>query len=276
MRELIIDTPRGRLAAAVAGSGRPVVLVAGLGSTRALWGELPAVLGRRFTVISFDNRGVGGSRLGGPFSIEGAAADVAAVIEAAAAGRRASLLGASMGGAIALAAALARPQLVGRLVLASAAARLSSHGRRSLTLLRDLLRHLPPARVGPALMTLAFSPAFHERFPGFVDQAAALYGLDPLDVPGALAQAECLLDGWDLRPRLGALTVPALVIAGTRDPVVAAEDTAELARLLPRAELVTLPDAAHSPLAEGGAPLLERVSAFLSAQSSENPEASGT
>ncbi|MCU0233662.1 MAG: lysophospholipase, partial [Thermoanaerobaculales bacterium] len=117
---------------------------------------------------------------------------------------------------------------------------------------------------------------FHERFPGFVDQAAALYGLDPLDVPGALAQVECLLGGWDLRPRLGALTIPALVLAGARDPVVAAEDTGELARLLPRAELVTVADAAHSPLAEGGAELLGRVSAFLSAPSSENHEAPGT
>jgi pimeloyl-ACP methyl ester carboxylesterase len=276
VRELSIDTPRGLLAAAVTGSGPPVVLVAGLGSTRARWGDLPAVLGRRFTVISFDNRGVGGSRLGAPFNLEGAAADVAAVIEAAAEEQRASLLGVSMGGAIALAASLAQPQLVSRLVLASAAAHLSSHGLRSLTLLRDLLRHLPPARVGPALMTLVFSPPFHERFPGFVDQAAALYGIDPLDAPGALAQVESLLEGWDLRPRLGTLTIPALVLAGTRDPVVAAEDTAELATLLPQAELLTVPDAAHSLLAEGGAGLLERVSTFLSAMSPENPEAPRT
>ena len=44
----------------------------------------------------------------------------------------------------------------------------------------------------------------------------------------------------------------------------------------PRAGFVTVAEAAHSPPAEGGAPLLERVSTFLSAQSSENPEAPGT
>jgi 3-oxoadipate enol-lactonase len=270
MDELIVNTPRGPVAGAVEGNGPAVVLIAGLGSTRAIWGDLPARLARQFTVVVLDNRGVGGSRAGDPFSLEGAAEDVAAVLEAAAPEGRGALLGASLGGAIALATAIAHPGCVTALVLASAAAHLSNHGRRSLTLLHDFLLHLPAERVGPSLMSLAFAPPFQERFPGFVDEAADLYGLDPDDVPGALGQTRHLLQGWDLRRNLNDVTCPALVLAGTRDPVVAAEDTRDLAANLPNGTILSLPDAAHSPLAEGGREIIDRVVAFLTDAGLEN------
>jgi pimeloyl-ACP methyl ester carboxylesterase len=257
-----VETPRGPVAGIESGSGPALLLVAGLGSTHRIWGDLPAVLSRRATVIAIDNRGIGGSRSGQPFSLEGAALDVLAAAD----GRghhRFALLGASMGGVIALAAALQAPRRVSCLVLASCAASLTPHGRRSLELLRDLLRHLPPERVGRALMSLSFAAPFAQRFPGFVDEAARLYGLDPEDRPGALDQAERLLVGWDLRPQLAELELPALVLGGDRDPIVAPEDTAELASTLPAAELVTVPGAAHSVLAEGGGAVLDRVLAFL-------------
>jgi pimeloyl-ACP methyl ester carboxylesterase len=168
-----------------------------------------------------------------------------------------------MGGVIALTAALMLPDRISRLVIASSAARLSTHGRRALEVLRDLLLYAPPDRAGAALMTLAFSPSFHERFPGFVDNAGRLYGPDESDLPGVLLQLDHLLRGWDLRSDLPSIEIPTLVLCGDRDPVVAPEDTTELAGLLPRAELVRVPGAAHSVLAEGGDSTLERVLNFL-------------
>ena len=267
MTPFSIDTPRGPIAGIQSGKGPALVLVAGLGSSHRIWGDLPGVLGRRFTVLAIDNRGIGGSRSGHHFSLADAALDVLAVVD----GRghhRFALLGASMGGAIALATALQVPHRVRCLVLASCAARLSGHGRRSLELLRALLRHLPPERVGSALMTLAFAPPFAQRFPGFVDEAARLYGLDPNDLPGATDQVERLLVGWDLRPQLADLELPALVLRGERDPIVAPEDTAELAATLPAGELLSVPSAAHSVLAEGGGAVLDKVLAFLAEHAS--------
>ncbi|HQN96961.1 MAG TPA: alpha/beta hydrolase [Thermoanaerobaculales bacterium] len=264
MTDFRIDTPRGPIAGTESGHGPALVLVAGLGSSHRIWGDLPSLLGRRFTVLAIDNRGIGGSRAGHPFSLTDAALDVVAAVD----GRghhRFALLGASMGGVIALAAAIAAPRRTGCLVLASCAARLTRHGRRSLELLRDLLQHLPPDRVGPALMTIAFAPAFARRFPGLVEEAARLYGLDPADQPGATDQVERLLVGWDLRPQLAELEVPALVLSGDHDPIVAPEDSAELAGVLPRAELMTVTGAAHSVLAEGGREVLQKVVDFLAA-----------
>lgn len=168
-----------------------------------------------------------------------------------------------MGGVIALTAALKIPDRISRLVIASSAARLSVHGRRLLETLQDLLLYAPPDRAGAALMTLAFSPTFHERFARFVEDADRLYGPEESDLPGILFQLDHLLQGWDLRNDLPSIDVPVLVLCGDRDPVVAPEDTAELAGLIPHAELVRVPGAAHSVLAEGGEPVLEHLATFL-------------
>lgn len=262
MNTFTIEAPNGPISGFEVGEGSPVVLLAGLGSTTRIWGNLPSVMGRNFRVIAIDNRGVGGSATGRPFTLYGMAEDLESVFDARGVDR-AALLGASMGGLSALVTALNIPDRVSRLVIASSAARLTNHGRRLLELLQDLLLYAPPDRAGAALMTLAFSPSFHERFAGFIADADRLYGPDEADLPGILLQLDHLLRGWDLRDHLPRIDVPALVLCGDRDPVVAPEDTAELAELLPRAELVRIAGAAHSVLAEGGDSTLEQVMGFL-------------
>jgi pimeloyl-ACP methyl ester carboxylesterase len=266
MATFVLDGPHGRIAGDELGSGPPVLLIAGAGSTRRLWGTFPELLARRFTVLTVDNRGVGGGRTGARFTVDRAVDDLVTVLD-----RRdrpqVAVLGASMGGLIALSLAIRVPHRVRSLVLASCAPHLSHHGRRTLAMLRDVVEHLPPEAVGRTLMALAFAPPFALRFPAFVDEAASAYGLDPLDRPGAADQLDHLLAGWDLRERLVSLDVPSLALAGGRDPIVSAEDTAELASLMPRCELITVPDAAHSVLAEGGSEVLDRVIEFLSVDS---------
>lgn len=264
MKAFSSPAPNGTVSGIETGDGPPVVLLAGLGSTTRIWGNLPTVLGRALRVIAIDNRGVGGSRTGSPFSFAGAAEDLAAVLDDRGIDR-AALLGASMGGVTALHAAISHPDRISRLVIASSAARLSVHGRRTLEVLQDLLLYAPPERVGAALMTLAFAPSFHERFAGFVEDAEKLYGPDDADGPGMLLQLDHLLKGWDLRSWLPSVAAPSLVLYGDHDPVVAPDETKELAAALPNAELVKVPGAAHSVLAEGGESILDRVIRFLSA-----------
>lgn len=262
MKAFSSPAPNGPVAGIETGDGPPVILIAGLGSTTRLWGHLPEVLGRGFRVIAVDNRGVGGSRGGGAFTFAGAAEDLAAVMDDRGLDR-AALLGASMGGVIALHTAIAHPDRIDRLVIASSAPRLTVYGRRILELLRDLLLYGPPERAGAALMTLAFAPSFHERFAGFVDETERLYGPEETDVPGTLLQIEHLLRGWDLREGLPSVAAPSMVLYGDHDPVVSPDETKELAAALPSAELVKVPGAAHSVLAEGGDAVLGRVVDFL-------------
>ena len=259
----IVDSPRGQIAyERWGGSGPPLVLVAGLASRARLWGELPRLLAERFTVIAPDNRGVGGSRGGAAFTVDGAADDVAAVIGHAGL-RSASLLGVSMGGTIACLAAIRHPAAVERLVAASCAARLTPSHRRVLRFFELALTRLEPAQAAEAFMTFAFSASFADRYPGFVDQAARLWTIDPEDLPGALAQVAALRGGWDLRPALAAVDCATLVLAGELDAIVPAAASRELAAAIPGARYREVPGAAHSVLAEGGAALLNEVIEFL-------------
>jgi pimeloyl-ACP methyl ester carboxylesterase len=64
--------------------------------------------------------------------------------------------------------------------------------------------------------------------------------------------------------RLGALTMPALVVWGMRDPYIPARFASEYARALAHAELVELPDAGHWPWLDRP-DLIDRLVEFLGA-----------
>ena len=71
-----------------AGNGPPLVLVDGALNSRAfgLNGPLAAVLADRFTVITYDRRGRGGSGDTPPYAVQREIEDLAAIIDAAGGG----------------------------------------------------------------------------------------------------------------------------------------------------------------------------------------------
>ena len=262
MQNLIVEGPNGPVGVAITGGGPPLVLAAGVGSTSRIWGELPALLGRHFTVICPDNRGIGGSRNGLEFTLVRAADDIVTVLDRLGFST-AFLFGASMGGAICLQAAIRHPARVAGVAVASCAAHLSRHGRRMLDLLDAAARYLPPREFGHTLMTLAFAPPFHEAHPELVEAVVDLYGPDPEDIRGTLDALAHLREGRDFRPELAAITAPVLVLAGERDTIVAREDTKEIADRIPGSTFHIVPGAGHSVLAEGGTEVLERLVNFF-------------
>jgi pimeloyl-ACP methyl ester carboxylesterase len=260
---LRVEGPRGSIEYQRWGGDRPpLLLLAGLGSRARLWGELPRLLADRFTVLAPDNRGVGGSRSGSAFTPEGGADDAALVL-ADAGFAAAGVLGVSMGGHLATLLAARHRACVNHLVAASCGARSTPGNLRVLRFFELSITRMTPAEAAEALMAFAFGSTFADRFPGYVDQAARLWTLDPEDRPGALAQIAHLKAGWDLRPPAATISCPALLIAGELDPIVPADYTKELAAAIPEARYREVPGAAHSVLAEGGAALLNEITEFL-------------
>ena len=101
------------------GQGEPLVLIGGLGTDISVYRKMICQLSEKHMVLAFDNRGAGlTDKPDIPYTIEMMADDTAALM-ASAGIERASVLGTSLGGRIAMALALRHPGRVTKLVLVS-------------------------------------------------------------------------------------------------------------------------------------------------------------
>ena len=244
-------------------SGPLVVLVHGLGLSTASWGRLPELLAHQ-RVVAYDLRGHGGSEPapGGDYSFEAHVRDLEAVLTAVTAPERDALLvGNSLGGGIAVAAA-ARSD-VGRvrgIVLAgSGASGVTAPGLPGRGLpdpVRDLaatgwlqvLRALSLAaehvrRVGPLADRLVRKAAFTPTSPDWaVEHVRRDFFATRRTALARTTLASVRHDGVRFASEL---TVPVLVLHGDQDPEVSGDEVRRLVGALSDAEVVTFPGAGH-------------------------------
>ena len=108
----------------VEGSGPWVTLSHSLSCDLTMWDELAAALAPTFTVLRYDTRGHGGTTAPeGAYSFEQLSSDVTGLLDALDIGRT-HFVGLSMGGMIGQHLALAAPQRLNRLVIASSTSRI--------------------------------------------------------------------------------------------------------------------------------------------------------
>jgi pimeloyl-ACP methyl ester carboxylesterase len=250
------------------GSGVPIVMLNGFAGTRADWDpDFLDALRERNELILIDNRGMGESTGGRePFSIEDLAGDTAAVIGFLGLGRP-CVLGWSMGGAIAMALALSRPELAQSLVL------LASHAGGwpvfASSEVRERLADLtpPPREQASRVISALFTP---ERVAGIDASAgeivaAARAELDP-DVVAAQGRA---LDEWGqggCRERLGEVRVPVLVAVGAEDIVIEPRASEEIAGRIDGGWFARYPRSGHAFMADHADSLAGLIAAFLGSQ----------
>ncbi len=164
---------------------------------------------------------------------------------------RAIWLGWSLGGLLSLAAALEAPERVAALVLVASTPCFVARP--------DWVAGMPRARLEAMATELVRDPAATvDEFLTWQVRAnshgeAALRGLRTALAerggasPTALADGLALLEATDLRPRLGELEVPVLVIAGGRDRLVRPAAARATAERLPRGEFAPIAEAGHAP-----------------------------
>jgi len=100
-------------------AGTPVLLLHGVPETSTAWAVLAPRLAVGRRVLAPDLPGLGSSTYPGPYDVRSLVGELAALIEAEAPGGRVDVVGHDWGGALALALAGARPDLVRRLVVAN-------------------------------------------------------------------------------------------------------------------------------------------------------------
>jgi pimeloyl-ACP methyl ester carboxylesterase len=227
------------------GKGEPVLWLQGLNAPAAAWSVQLAHFSQSYRGVAPDARGVGQSDAPpGPYTTRQLADDAAAVLDALEI-EKAHVVGLSLGGAVAQELALARPERVRSIALLSTFA---AQDPRSRALLESW-RELYPIAPREAWEKQAYAWLFTERFwrsPANVRAALRFARTQPLQtVQGFQGQVDAAL-AHDTRERLPGLRVPALVIHGALDQLSPVANAEELARLIPGAELMVIPDVGHA------------------------------
>ena len=226
----------------VAGSGPPVLLVHGLSGSWRWWRPVLPALAREHAVHLVDVPRFAALARFGPAD---AAAWLARFVEAAARGPVAAV-GHSLGGLLTAQLAARRPDLVERLALV---------GPTGIPSGRGLLGHALPLL------------AALRRAPVHVVVDAVRAG------PESLLRGALYATGRDLRPDLGAIEAPTLLLWGERDPLVPARLAEEWRRGLPDARLTVLPGAGHVPMFDAPGALAGALLAFLEERAHERGDA---
>jgi pimeloyl-ACP methyl ester carboxylesterase len=259
----------------IAGSGPPVVLIHGMLNSSSHWQSVALALARDHTVIAPDLIGHGDSAAPrGDYSLGAHAASIRDLL-AAIGVERASIVGHSLGGGVAMQFFYQFPQRVERLVLISSgglghevspmlrsAALPGVSGLLSLTIQPRLLAGLTEA--GRRMRERALGGGVHLQA-----LARALRPLENADARQAfLNTLRAVIDVHGQRvsatDRLYLLeTMPTLIVWGERDHTIPIAHGRRAHEAIPRSRFATLPDAAHFPHLEDPGGLARVLHEFL-------------
>jgi len=252
-----------------AGAGPPLVLVHGFGGAAGNWRLIAPALAEGHRVLVPELPGHGGSSpLPGAPTLDPYAEAVLAVLEAEEA-LPAAWIGHSLGGLVALRAAIRRPEAVTGVVLAAAAG-ISSSSPASRTVVELLAVLKPGKRVAPFRQRLARSRRGRTLTFGwwgvadparFETEMAEAFLAGPAEHTDT-ASAGRALAGGDPRLELGLVRSPCLCLWGANDNWVPLRDGMEYARRL-RAPLRSIADCGHLLIGERPDAVLHAVREFL-------------
>ena len=259
------------------GSGAPLVFWHGWAANLRVFDALRAALSDRWRTTAIDLPGHGRS----PWEHGAEAAGAELIAEQTVAQLlaqmppRATLLAWSLGGQLALRPAACAPDRIARLVLIGTTPRFLRsddwvHGAE-VNSLEQMRARLAEDYRGTV------SDFLELQVRGSRDAAAVHATLRAAQLqhgeaqPPALGAGLALLAATDLRTQLASVRIPALVIAGQYDRVIAPAASAALAAMLPQAQYLEIPHAAHAPFLSHPDRLLPPLRAFLGETTAARP-----
>jgi 2-succinyl-6-hydroxy-2,4-cyclohexadiene-1-carboxylate synthase len=219
-----------------------LVCLHGFTHTGASWEPVVRSLHRRYRVLAPDIRGHGSAWPRHPVNLDAVLADLTALVSGPFA-----LCGYSMGGRLALHAALALGERITRLVLIGASPGVDDPTEREARRAAD--RALAARIESSAIEQFAGEWARTPVLAGLPEPVAAAAHADRLrNAPAGLAEALRGLGTGALPPlwaRLGELAISVSLVVGERD-LKFTDIARRMADALPRAELVVVPGAGHA------------------------------
>jgi 3-oxoadipate enol-lactonase len=217
-----------------------VVLSPSLGTELTMWEAQARRLAARHRVISCDLRGHGHSPVPpGPYSIADLGTDLLELLDRLGL-ERASLCGISIGGMASMWAAARAPERVERLVVCCSSAHIDPD--KSYLERAAVVRERGLSAVAEGALERWFTPSFREAHPDLMRWMCERLLATPVEGYASCCEA---LAAEDLRAELGAVTAPALVIAGREDPTTPPEHAERIAAGIAGSRLEVVADTAH-------------------------------
>jgi len=245
-----LDTPGASLLYSRTGDGPPVLLIQGVGVVGNGWAPQVDGLRGRFTLVAFDNRGIGASvNRDGRLTIDEMVADALAILDAEGIDR-VHVAGHSMGGVIAQALALRAPARIKSLAFLCTFAKGKDGSKVTLPMLATALR----MRIGTrAMRRNAFLELIMpERYlrqidrPALAARLAPLFGHDLAEQPPIVMKQLGAMSKYEAGLRLRELAaIPTLVVSAAEDRIASPATGRALAAAIPGAKYLEIPEAGH-------------------------------
>lgn len=222
-----------------------VVLANSLGTDARIWDGVIARLAATYRVVSYDKRGHGLSDIpAGDYSLDDHLDDLFGLVDHLDI-ERFALGGVSIGGLITQGAALRAPERLTALVICNSAAKSGDHA--FWTARMNAVLENGVASIADGIMERWFSPAFRaER----TDELAGWRNMFlRCDAAGYAATCATLRDA-DLRDRIGAITLPTLLVAGEQDLAMPVAQVEVTAKTIAGSRFEVFPGVGHIPSIE--------------------------
>ena len=247
------------------GEGPPLVLIMGYRLNSSAWpASFIEQLAREFTVITLDNRGTGLSdKPVEGYAIANMARDVRGVLDELAIAE-VSMLGYSMGGAVAQEFVRQFPERVSRLILCATLAggpQAAYASSSVVSVMRDL-DGLSPEQAARRIWKVTYAPGYLERHRSLAeDQMRREIALPtPLHAADLQFQAFAEFDGSEA---LVEISCPTLVLTGDRDELIPPQNSQMMSALIPNAKLAVIPGGGHRVLWEATEICVDLITRFL-------------
>ncbi|HUN59619.1 MAG TPA: alpha/beta hydrolase [Candidatus Binataceae bacterium] len=252
----------------IRGAGDPLALIMGFSGSSRTWGEpFLQALERKFSLVLIDNRGTGESdKPDAPITLADLAADAAAILDHADI-PRSHAMGISMGGMIAQEYALNFGSRVRGLVLGCTTCGMRNAVMGPPELVNELMPQpgLSPRDQARRSLSACSSAAFVQSDAGRAFIEARLDDMEgyPITPPHTFQRQMDAIMAFDTFDRLKQIKAPTLVITGTGDPLVPAQNSVTLRDGIPDAKLYEIPRAGHLFFWEAPQASADAVAAFL-------------
>jgi len=244
------------------GSGPPVVLGHSFLCSGEMWGSQVPVLADRYRVINIDERGHGRSgNLAEPFDLYDMVDDVVAVLDHLGI-ESAVWAGLSIGGMVAMRAAMTVPERVsGLLLLDTHAGAEASYKKLKYGAMALGVRTIGVRPFLGAICKLMFGKTTRERNTKLVTAWRERFA--STDVPSMLLGLGALVRRDSVVDKLRSVEASSLVIVGDEDASLPPPLSREIADALPNASLVVIPEAGHLSALEKPEAVTEAMLQFL-------------